>query len=235
MSNIYTDGTCLANNPGWHEEDAPFKAKYIRKIIEQNKIDFATIAEVGCGTGEVLNVLSKQYPSKKMEGFDISPDAIALAKKKSPPHQVQSNLQFHNDDLLNENYDSHYDILLLIDVFEHVPDYLGFLQSCRHKATYKIFHIPLDINMIDVLRSKRLSHKRAKAGHLHYFTKETALDTLRYCDYEVVDCFYTPWAFERQTSFPAKLRNIPIRFIYALNKDWAPRLFEGFSLMVLAK
>ena len=33
--NIYEDGSYLAKNPTWHEEDAPFKAKYIFELLQQ--------------------------------------------------------------------------------------------------------------------------------------------------------------------------------------------------------
>ncbi len=36
MTHIYEDGKYLDNNPLWHEEDSPWKAKWIRGIIEKN-------------------------------------------------------------------------------------------------------------------------------------------------------------------------------------------------------
>jgi hypothetical protein len=35
MANIYQDGTYLENNSSWHEEDSPFKAGQIKRIIEK--------------------------------------------------------------------------------------------------------------------------------------------------------------------------------------------------------
>ena len=49
---------------------------------------------------------------------------------------------------------SHYDVLLVIDVFEHVPDYLGFIEKLRQKADLKVFHIPLDLSVSSIVRSK---------------------------------------------------------------------------------
>jgi hypothetical protein len=36
LQDRYKDGTYLKDNPTWHEEDAPFKAKYIKQIMEKN-------------------------------------------------------------------------------------------------------------------------------------------------------------------------------------------------------
>jgi len=48
--------------------------------------------------------------------------------------------------------DTYFDSLLCIDVFEHVEDYIGFVKTLKSKATYKIFHIPLDISVLSVIR-----------------------------------------------------------------------------------
>ena len=78
--NIYENGSYLANNATWHEEDAPFKAKYIFELLRKNSISFQSIAEIGCGTGAVLKTVRKFYDNDDAEwkGFDIAGDAIAM-------------------------------------------------------------------------------------------------------------------------------------------------------------
>lgn len=34
---------------------------------------------------------------------------------------------------------------MLIDVFEHIEDYMDFLRSINSRAKYFVFHIPLDM------------------------------------------------------------------------------------------
>ena len=51
MKQIYEDGTYLENNPSWHEEDSPWKAKQIRRIIEKNSLTPKRIYEIGCEIG----------------------------------------------------------------------------------------------------------------------------------------------------------------------------------------
>ena len=58
MSKIYQDGTYLAKNSTWHEEDSPYKAKWINKLIKKNSLDPNTICEIGCGSGQILDELS---------------------------------------------------------------------------------------------------------------------------------------------------------------------------------
>lgn len=77
----------------------------------------------------------------------------------------------------------------MLDVFEHVEDYMWLLRSVRSKAKYKLFHIPLDLS---VMRKNGLFLRRDHHAHLHYFTKETALRTLVDVGYTIVAYFYTP-------------------------------------------
>jgi 2-polyprenyl-3-methyl-5-hydroxy-6-metoxy-1,4-benzoquinol methylase len=51
-----------------------------------------------------------------------------------------------------EEKDTYFDVVMAIDVFEHVEDYLGFIRRLRVKGEYKVFHIPLDLSVQTVLR-----------------------------------------------------------------------------------
>jgi len=230
MTQIYNDGTYLDNNPTWHEEDSPWKAKQIKKIIENNALNPNKICEVGCGAGEVLNQLSDHYSGKEFYGYEISSQAFELCKKKS-----KTNLTFLLLDLLEENQE-YFDIVMAIDIFEHVEDYFGFLRKLRKKAEFKIFHIPLDLSAQTVLRSSPIIKRRKLIGHIHYFTKETALETLKDTGYEIVDYFYTGGSLELSNlGGKAHLLKIPRKLAFALNKDLTVRILGGYSLLVLAK
>ncbi len=219
----------LENNPTWHIEDSPFKAQQILRILRQNNIVPNSIVEVGCGAGEILNQLYAALPDHvSFTGYDISIDAIKLAQQRE-----KERLQFKHEDFLQA--DTVYDVLLLIDVFEHVDDYRGFLRACKNRANYTIFHIPLDISVHYILRNK-LMLKRKNVGHLHFFTKDTALATLTDSGYEIIDFFYTKDSIELpRKTMKSKLAVLPRKLLYKANKDMAAKLLGGFSLLVLAK
>ena len=175
MKSIYTSGDYLATTETWHTEDSPWKANQIAKIITDAGIVPRTIAEIGCGGGMNLRELAdkKSLEHVQFTGYDISPQAIALSQQIN--HQQ---INFFCDDLLSTSNVDHFDILMAVDVFEHVPDYMGFLEKCRQKADYKIYHIPLDLHVSSVLRNAFITH-RYSIGHIHYFTADSALATLR--------------------------------------------------------
>jgi SAM-dependent methyltransferase len=228
---LYTEekGEYLKNNPTWHVEDSPWKAKQILKMLERNPINPKTVAEVGCGAGEILNQLHQVLPGDvQFTGYEISKDAIALAKSRE-----NERLNFKLENLLEEEVS--FDLLLMMDVFEHVGDYLGFLKTCKPKSKHTIFHIPLDVSVQSVMRNK-LILERKSLGHLHYFMKDTALATLEDSGYEIVDYFYTAGAFEvKSNTLKSKLAFLPRKLLYSINKDFAVKIFGGFSLLVLAK
>jgi SAM-dependent methyltransferase len=232
MTNIYEDGTYLERNPTWHEEDSPWKANQIRKMIDRNALHPSSICEVGCGVGEVLNQLSNRYSSVTFTGYEISPQAFEKCRPKA-----KSNLKFMLEDIF-EDPEAYFDIAMAIDVFEHVEDYLGFLSRFREKADYKIFHIPLDLSVQTVIRGSAIPKVRRDLGHLHYFTKEVALQALEETGYQLVDHFYTQGTVELASAsrgWKTRLVNGPRRLAFRLNEDLAVRYLGGFSLMVLAK
>lgn len=228
---IYDDGTYLRKNPTWHEEDSPWKARQVVKILNKNHIDPSTVCEIGCGAGGILDCLANHYETNVLfSGYEISRQAFELCQAKE-----KQNLHFFLGDLLEEGVSS-FDVVMAIDVFEHVEDYLGFLRKLRTKGAYKVFHIPLDLSVQTVLRSSPILRLRTSVGHIHYFTKETALATLSDTGYEVVDYFYTKGSFELPNrGWKANLLRLPRKLLFSIQPDLTVRTLGGFSLLVLAK
>lgn len=222
----------LQTNPTWHVQDSPWKATQILKMLERNKLQLASVVEIGCGAGEILNQLQQRMTDKSIQfsGYEIAPDAFKLAQTRQ-----KQNLNYYCEDLLQNN--NTYDLLLMIDVFEHVDDYLGFIRKCTDKAHYKIFHIPLDISLWSVLTNYPMD-ARKRVGHLHYFMKDTALATLEYAGEEVIDWFYTAGVMElykKDMNFTGRVINGFRRFLYWLKPDWGVKAFGGFSILALTK
>ena len=230
-SNIYESGVYLAKHPDWHAKDSPFKSKNIIKMIKRNNLSPNTICEVGCGAGEILSNLYKRLPEDIIfTGYEISPQAYKICANKK-----KDRLNFYLSDFLKEEK-YNYDLLLLIDVFEHIEDYMGFLRSLRTKAKNLMFHIPLDMDVLAVARDHPILHYRKSVGHLHYFTKNTALMTLNDCGYKIVDFFYTAAGFELSGgTLKHRLFKIPRKVLFKINQDLAARFLGGFSLMVLTE
>ena len=230
ITSRYKNGDYLSKNLDWHIGDSPWKALQIDKIIKRNKLSPSTICEVGCGAGEILKRLSLEptYAKVNFTGYEISDDAFELCRTRSSKH-----LNFLKKDFLED--EKKFDITLCIDVFEHVENYMGFIKGLREKAVFKIFHIPLDLSVITLLRGK-LINGRNSVGHLHYFTPDTAIATLKDCGYEILDTMYTPIFLDLPSkNWKAKLIKLPRYILYKASPKLLSTLFGGVSLMVLAK
>lgn len=229
MDSMYTSGEYLRNNPTFHVEDAPWKARHILQMIEKHRLQPGRVGEVGCGAGAILKELQARLPAETVfEGSDVSPDGIELARQ----HE-NGRLRFVRQDIAAIP-DGAYDLVLCIDVFEHVEDYLGFLRTLRGKGTYKIFHIPLDMTALSVARNSQTFLRQA-VGHLHYFSPDTALLTLRDAGYEIIDWRFTPARIDQTPTRAARLLRLPRRAVFAINQPLAVRVLGGYSLLALAR
>jgi SAM-dependent methyltransferase len=227
---FYTSGEYLARNPTWHVEHSAWKATQILRAFERNGLEPRSVCEVGCGAGEVLSQLYLRMPDDvRFVGYEISPQAFELCRARK-----RDRLEFRLGNFVEANVGGA-DVVLAIDLIEHVEDCLGFLRALRERGKYKVFHIPLDISVHTVLRNV-LVRKREAVGHLHYFTMETALATLRDTGYQIADYFYTPvcLAFPAPT-LKSHLARLPTLLMYRLNAHLTVRVVGGFSLMVVAR
>ena len=224
---IYTDGTYKALNPTWGQEDSPWKASQILPLLRAHGIEPTTVAEIGCGAGGVLaSVVEGLSSVTEAEGWDVSPHAIELAQRN-----VNDRLRFVVGDMLATNRE--YELCLCIDVFEHTPDYLGFLRALRKRAQHFVFHIPLDMHCSAIMRDRHLSVRKS-VGHLHYFSRATALATLADCGYKISAERYTNGAMARlggHRGWKTDMVNI-LRMLFS--DGLSAKMFGGYSLLVLA-
>lgn len=228
---MYQSGEYLDKNPRWHAADSPWKAAQILKMIRRQNLNPVTVCEVGCGAGEILNRLHAELPATNFFGYEVSPQAYEICSAKT-----KERLQFRLGDLLET--EERFDLLLCIDVFEHVPDYLSFLERLRGRANRFIFHIPLDLSALSLLRPARLMKTRYGVGHLHMFTAETALAVLKDTGYETLDSFFTAGGLElekNQKRLRTVLANLPRRVLGKFSPRLAARILGGYSLLVFAK
>jgi len=94
------------------------------RMLMQHQITPSTVCEIGCGAGEILRQLQDKLDQKCMFwGYDISPQAIDMAQGK-----VNERLQFKLADI-QEEHGKAFDLILVMDVLEHIEDRFGFLYN----------------------------------------------------------------------------------------------------------
>ena len=230
MEKIYQDGSYLDKNQTWHTEDSDWKLSQVIKMIRKHdELILNSITEVGCGAGLVLDGLSKEYRNCKFKGFDIAPNLPFLWDSLKG-----NSVEYSLEDFLHTNSLDKSDLLLSLDVFEHVPDYMGFLEKLRNRSNYFIFNIPLDMHVLGILLEQQ-GVAREKYGHLHYFSESTALSTLRDCKYHLIDYFYAPGFSGQPIKSYQQTILLPLRkILFNLSPKINSKLLGGASLLVLA-
>jgi SAM-dependent methyltransferase len=145
--NPHINGEYLRNNPGWHAPTSEWKAGEIMKMLDRHNLLPKTVGEVGCGAGEVLRQLQLRMPPDcEFIGYDIAPQAIEMCKERE------------NDRLHCELADvcaietPPFDLMLILEVVDHVEDYFSFLRTLKSRSTYKLFHFSLDLSVQNALR-----------------------------------------------------------------------------------
>jgi len=240
FSNLYKTKEYIEYNPSYHEEDSSHKwnnfEKCINNSLEISQLKLNTIkeiCEIGCGTGGILANLKNSFifsKSVSIEGWDISPDAIKIAKQKYPK------INFFNKDLLKE--DKEYDLIICADVFEHIENVHYFLRELKKKSKYFLFNIPLESNLSTMLRGKNLLHRSFKLnGHVHFFSASSAKFFLELAGYEIINEKFAKnrtKLFLRNLNLKNFLITFPQYIIESINPYISSVLF-GDSLVIFAK
>lgn len=231
MDDIYNNSVYLSHNPQWHQEDAPGKADFIFKILESEKINFQSVCEIGCGSGEILKQLQLKIADPNMiyHGYDISSEAISLSKSK-----VNSTLDFFCEDFTQKAISTPYDVLLVIDVIEHLRDYFTFIEKIKPKGRYTVFHIPLDMFVWSLFREKMLLESKTRVGHIHNFTEHFILSVLKDAGYTIMKTQFTEPDYTAN-SVKQRIVNFARRVLFKVSPRFCTKTLGGYSILVLCR
>jgi hypothetical protein len=210
-----------------------------REIICNNHFNRKPLQKLGCGAGAIIDegFQKETFIGSLVVTISLSTGIRTSRTKETRPSAGEASERIRFFRGYCQCKHQHFDVLLVIDVLEHIPDYMEFVEKCRAKAEYKIFHIPLDIHVSSVLRNAFIGG-RYTLGHLHYFTADSAIATLKDTGHEIVDYFYTNAAFGLFKQHPSIKRAIakgPRWLFSKFSMRFTARVFGGYSLLVLTK
>jgi hypothetical protein len=159
---------------------------------------------------------------------------------------AQAKIEFPWIEFFCENFcesEQRFDLILLMDVLEHIPDSEAFLRAVAARTDYLAIHFPLDDNILGRLL-RRPAYRRKSVGHLHYFHAKSARRFVRRAGLEIVNDLYTPAHEQRRArgGTPAALQDevfyaasdVLARLLRPIGAPAVARLTGAFSSMVLA-
>jgi cyclopropane fatty-acyl-phospholipid synthase-like methyltransferase len=228
LAKIYQDGTYASKNSAFGDDNAEMKISRALDACRQYALNPRTLAEVGCGGGAILLGVAEALGVESAVGFEPMPEACVVAKSR------ETNQVTFCDETVGPESNSDFDLVLCFDVFEHIEDYFSFLRNLRNLGKNFLFHIPLDMCAQMVARGEPIQRVRDEVGHIHYFSKDSAMASLRECGYKIGGSFYTNGADGNYSGKMFRLMKMPRKVAFALNRDLAVRILGGFSLMVWA-
>lgn len=101
------------------------KDDYEPILEELKKAPIHDLLDVGCGTGPMIELLSKEYTDLHMTGLDLTPDMIEVAQAKHIP-----NAQFIVGDSENLPFEEDsFDAVICSNSFHHYPNPQAFFDG----------------------------------------------------------------------------------------------------------
>jgi SAM-dependent methyltransferase len=216
-----------AYNSTWHLEDAPHKVDDVLRSIARASLRPTSVCDIGCGIGEVLAQLHIRLTLERAVGYDVSQYAITRARKRET-----DGLRFRVGDPTLDG--ESFDLMLMLDVIEHVADPVAFLTRVKDKAPLAIMNIPLELSAQKVLRGRSLARGRRGLGHLHYFNEHLVQELLTETGYRVRDAWISPPGTGRLPDPTRRWLRAAQRTAARAHPSLAARTIGGCSLMIVA-
>lgn len=214
--------------------------KYMRRLPV---LSFQEVLDAGCGSGEYTFRLARAYPHLKITGYDI--------KESASWNNLQKNVRFQCQDLLQLSEKNHYDLCLCIDVLEHIPVNRKVMENIYRALKlggYFYLHIPRPEEY-----DKRMFPKRfykefdnwADKGHIgERYTLKEIQNILKSIGFNIINVHCTfnfwgrlAWELDRITDkmIILKVFLMPLLKIFASADLWFPKSNKAATLVIAMK
>jgi 2-polyprenyl-3-methyl-5-hydroxy-6-metoxy-1,4-benzoquinol methylase len=108
-------------------------------------LDQGHILDIGCGHGYALFWLARRCPGARLEGVEIDPIQVAECQRAADAIGY-TQLKFRQGTFQDISDSGSYDLIITIDVLEHVPDDTGMLRKIANllrPGGTVVIHVPL--------------------------------------------------------------------------------------------
>ena len=141
-------------------------------------LNVSTVLDVGCGGGDNLAALVHAMPHLVLSGADVSPEALALAARRVPGASLVEL------DVQRENLRETFDLVMAIQVIEHLADDTSALRNMALMAKQWV--------LVTTMRG-RMRPSEQFIGHFRNYSDRDLREKAANAGLEVVDLF--GWGF----------------------------------------
>jgi hypothetical protein len=212
----------------------------VRKLIQLLPEGFKVenILEVGCAFGVLLNNIADRLHLKNRLGVDISGNNIEAAKNLYPECKFfHGTLEDFIKVIPGEIRNRRYDLVVLSDIVEHIPDDLGFMKMVQNISSYVLFNLPLEKSFNT---RNRQYGEQDPSGHLRCYDEEDARRLVTNAGFEVISSFTAIGFFDKSfyemytknRSIRVRLKPLPQRLFWSVfyfAEDRLKLINEGFT------
>ncbi len=161
-----------------------WKVDNLINVIPDN-VHFSNVLEIGCAFGLLLNSISEKLKISDMYGIDISSENIKLAKKLFPHMNLfTGTLNQKISEILTYLKTKKFDMVILSDILEHVPDDLKLLKQVSQISKYVLINLPLEKCFVT---RNRIYGENDPSGHLRKYDEEDGLNLIKKAGFKIIN------------------------------------------------
>jgi len=213
------------------------QSEFIRK--HSTRPSFESVADVGCGCGELLGALEEHAAA--CTGFETDQMMATYAID----HHSSSKTKIRNEHFTTGTAGLNVDLFIMSHVFEHIPNPQDFLVDLKKNTLVPGGLLFLEVPNDPAFWVKdQLDRNHRGLGHLNYFTLESLENTVRRAGYEILEIRTCGIPLKKHISRvqPGKVRRLAKKIISRCLPqspalpDYSPRARgeDGIYLQVLA-
>lgn len=222
------DYSAFRNDPEKRKEyeiAVAWKVRNLGSLVPET-LQFSNVLEVGCALGILLNRAADVLSIKDRIGLDISMENIKVAKQLFPDCIfVQGEIDSAGQMILRERHLEKFDLIILSDIIEHIPDDRDFMNKISLMCSYVLLNLPLEKCY---LHRKRKYGINDPSGHLRNYNNNDAHNLINSSGFTVLkDNIANPHYFVDHLKIYKKNQEIRL-----LKKSFPKRLFwKGIFLI----
>ena len=162
----YRGKNIVKNNPVKHFLIGLFLRKVFQEIRKSNP---KKIIDLGCGEGFFEAFLLKNKYGAEMVGIDINPDSIKYAQKNNP------GVKFLTGDILNLKMKGNFDLVLMLEVLEHLPQPGKALKTSQSLSKKILVSVPWEpwFSWLYLMAGLNLRRFGRHPEHCHFFNRQS--------------------------------------------------------------
>ena len=233
MTDIYNDNSYLEKNPSLHTEDSKFKFQNIKRFLSSIEVknNRIKILDIGGGAGIIGKLVLEYFQESGIvvtfHSLDLSTQMLKIQLKNNPQIKKIINCS------INECPKSNYDLVLMIDVIEHIEEKEDSAKILNKLGKNIIYNIPIEINFFDILKYLKSFfryYKRQKKrwGHIHFFSFTSSQSFLKR-HYKIIDSYFQPYCFHYRYSDNESYLKLRSDFLWKIELKISCWIFNNFQ------